>query len=56
MENSKKIKIFAPIPPERTFSVPNVITVIWFVGSLVFFMLTIVKMDLTYNFIGLVVH
>jgi CDP-diacylglycerol--glycerol-3-phosphate 3-phosphatidyltransferase len=56
MENSKKIKIFAPIPPESTFSIPNVITVIRFVGSLVFFMLAIVKMDLTYNYIGLVVH
>lgn len=56
MENSKKLKIFAPIPPESTFSVPNVITVIRFVGSLVFFMLAIVKMDLTYNYIGLAVH
>ena len=56
MENSKKIKIFAPIPPESTFSIPNVITIIRFVGSLVFFMLAIVKMDLTYNYIGLVVH
>ena len=44
MENSKRIKIFAPIPPESTFSVPNVITVIRFVGSLVFFMLAVVKM------------
>ncbi len=56
MENSQKIKIFSPLPPESTFSIPNVITVIRFVGSLVFFMLAIVKMDLTYNFIGLVVH
>ena len=56
MNNRKKIKIFAPISPESTFSIPNVITVIRFVGSLVFFMLAIVKMDLTYNYIGLVVH
>ncbi len=56
MENSQKIKIFSPLPPESTFSIPNVITVIRFVGSLVFFILAIVKMDLTYNYIGLVVH
>jgi CDP-diacylglycerol--glycerol-3-phosphate 3-phosphatidyltransferase len=56
MENSKKIKIFSPLPPENTFSVPNVITLIRFVGSLVFFMLAVTKMDLTYNYIGLVVH
>ncbi len=56
MENSKKIKIFSPLPPESIFSIPNVITVIRFVGSLVFFILAIVKMDLTYNYIGLAIH
>ncbi len=56
MENNRKIKIFSPLPPESTFSIPNVITVIRFVGSLVFFMLAIVKKDLTYNYVGLVVH
>ena len=56
MENSKKIKIFSPLPPESIFSIPNVITVIRFVGSLVFFILAIEKMDLTYNYIGLAIH
>ncbi len=56
MEKSRKLKIFSPLPPENTFSVPNVITIIRFIGSLVFFMLAIVKMDLTYNYIGLIVH
>ncbi|MGB6865127.1 MAG: CDP-alcohol phosphatidyltransferase family protein, partial [Candidatus Aminicenantaceae bacterium] len=56
MENSQKIKIFSPIPPESIFSIPNVITLIRFVGSIVFFMLAIVKMNLTYNYIGLVIH
>jgi CDP-diacylglycerol--glycerol-3-phosphate 3-phosphatidyltransferase len=56
MEKSRKSKIFSSLPPENTFSVPNVITIIRFIGSLVFFMLAIVKMDLTYNFIGLVIH
>jgi CDP-diacylglycerol--glycerol-3-phosphate 3-phosphatidyltransferase len=56
MENSQKIKIFSPLPPESIFSIPNVITLIRFVGSLFFFMLAIVKMNLTYNYIGLVIH
>lgn len=56
MEKTRSLKIFSPLPPESTFSIPNVITVIRFVGSLVFFVLAIVKMDLTYNFIGLVIH
>jgi CDP-diacylglycerol--glycerol-3-phosphate 3-phosphatidyltransferase len=56
MENDKKIKIFSPLPPESIFSIPNVITVIRFVGSLVFFILAIEKMDLTYNYIGLAIH
>jgi CDP-diacylglycerol--glycerol-3-phosphate 3-phosphatidyltransferase len=56
MENSQKIKIFSPLPPESIFSIPNVITLIRFVGSIVFFMLAIVKMNLTYNYIGLVIH
>ncbi|MGB3862156.1 MAG: CDP-alcohol phosphatidyltransferase family protein [Candidatus Aminicenantaceae bacterium] len=56
MKNSQKIKIFSPLPPESIFSIPNVITLIRFVGSIVFFMLAIVKMNLTYNYIGLVIH
>ena len=56
MKNSQKIKIFSPLPPESIFSIPNVITLVRFVGSIVFFMLAIVKMNLTYNYIGLVIH
>jgi CDP-diacylglycerol--glycerol-3-phosphate 3-phosphatidyltransferase len=56
MENSQKIKIFSPLPPESIFSMANVITLIRFVGSIVFFVLAIVKMNLTYNYIGLVIH
>ena len=56
MDNSQKIKICSPLPPESIFSVANVITLIRFVGSLVFFTLAIVKMNQTYNYIGLVIH
>lgn len=56
MGNSQKIKIFSPLPPENTFSIPNVITLMRFVGSMVFFALALVKMNLTYNYIGLVIH
>jgi CDP-diacylglycerol--glycerol-3-phosphate 3-phosphatidyltransferase len=56
MENGQKIKIFSPLPPESIFSIPSVITLIRFVGSIVFFVLAIVKMNLTYNYIGLVIH
>jgi len=56
MENTQKIKIFSPLPPESIFSIPNVITLIRFVGSIVFFVLAIVKMNLTYNYIGLIIH
>ena len=48
--------MLSPLPPENRFSIPNVITVIRFVGSLVFFMLAIVKMNPTFNFIGLGIH
>lgn len=48
--------MLSPLPPESRFSIPNVITVIRFVGSLVFFMLAIVKMNPTFNFIGLGIH
>ncbi|MGD8538037.1 MAG: CDP-alcohol phosphatidyltransferase family protein [Candidatus Aminicenantes bacterium] len=56
MANEKNNKMFSPLPPESRFSIPNVITVIRFVGSLVFFMLAIVKMNPTYNYIGLIIH
>ncbi len=56
MDNGKNNKMFSPLPPESRFSIPNVITMIRFVGSLVFFMLAIVKMNPTYNYIGLVIH
>jgi CDP-diacylglycerol--glycerol-3-phosphate 3-phosphatidyltransferase len=56
MKYSPKIKIFSPLPPESIFSIPNVITLIRFLGSLVFFILAVLKMDLTYNYIGLVIH
>ena len=56
MENSQKIKIFSPLPPENIFSIPNVITLIRFVGSIVFFVLAILEMNQTYNYIGLAIH
>jgi len=56
MENIRKIKIFSPLPPESIFSIPNVITLIRFVGSIAFFVLAILKMNQTYNYIGLVIH
>ena len=56
MGYSQKIKIFSPLPPDSSYSFANVITLIRFVGSLVFFSLAIVKMNQTYNYIGLAIH
>jgi CDP-diacylglycerol--glycerol-3-phosphate 3-phosphatidyltransferase len=56
MEKKQKIKIFSPLPPESIFSIPNVITLVRFVGSIAFFVLAIVKRNQTYNYIGLAIH
>lgn len=48
--------MFKPKPPESTFSVPNIITLLRLGLSLTFFVLAIHKMDPLYNFIGLGIH
>ncbi len=47
---------FNPKPPESFYSEPNILTLIRLVLSLSFFTLAIVKMNPTYNFIGLGIH
>jgi CDP-diacylglycerol--glycerol-3-phosphate 3-phosphatidyltransferase len=54
--SSLKNELFGSRPPESVFSVPNVITLLRFVLSMVFFILAIQKMDITYNYIGLAIH
>jgi len=49
-------KLFGPRPPESIFSIPNIITFLRFVVSMIFFILAIHTMDITYNYIGLVIH
>jgi CDP-diacylglycerol--glycerol-3-phosphate 3-phosphatidyltransferase len=47
---------FSPRPPESVFSIPSVITLFRFGLSISFFILAIYRMDITYNYIGLVIH
>ena len=51
-----KFKPVRPKDPQSFYSVPNVITLVRFVASLSFFILALVKMNPTYNFIGLGIH
>ncbi len=51
-----KFKHVRPLDPQSFYSVPNVITLIRFVASLSFFILALIKMNPTYNFIGLGIH
>lgn len=48
--------LFGPKPPESVFSIPSVITLLRFALSIVFFILAIHKMDITYNYIALAIH
>lgn len=54
--SSLKNVFFGPRPPERVFSIPSLITLIRFGLSIIFFILAIHRMDITYNYIGLVIH
>lgn len=51
-----KFKIFNPRPPYCFYSEPNILTIIRLVLSLSFFILAVVKVSPTYNFIGLAIH
>lgn len=50
------IQPFKPKSPDSFYSEPNILTVIRLVLSLAFFTLAIVKMNPTFNFIGLGIH
>lgn len=54
--SSVKNVFFGPRPPESVFSIPSLITFFRFMVSLIFFILAIHRMDITYNYIGLVIH
>ena len=53
---SLKNVFFDPRPPESSFSIPSVITLMRFGLSIIFFILAIHRMNITYNYIGLVIH
>jgi len=53
---SLKNILFSPKPPESVFSIPSLITFVRFGLSIIFFILAIHRMDITYNYIGLVIH
>lgn len=48
--------MFRPRPPDDVYSEPNVLTLLRFVGSLVFFVLAASRNSPTLNFIGLAIH
>ncbi len=51
-----KFKLGRPLPPESFYSEANLITLLRLFGSLVFFLLAILKNNPTYNYIGFLTH
>ena len=55
-EKRRKLRLFEPRDTNSFYSEPNVLTLLRFLLSLAFYILAIFKMDLTFCYIGLVIH
>lgn len=51
-----KHKLFNPIDPHRFYSEANILSLLRLIFSLFFFILAIIKMNPTYNYIGFIIH
>jgi CDP-diacylglycerol--glycerol-3-phosphate 3-phosphatidyltransferase len=51
-----RLTLFGPLPPDAFFSIPSAITLARLAGSLVFFVLAVLRQNPLYNYIGLGIH